>query len=200
MPAQLTVDAMTLSLVRPLEPAADDDDRFLDLFRSYHRRLHRLAASRFPALDSEDIAQEAMLRVLVNIERLDPRRDPWPYLATVCLNIGRDLVQRAARESRSDVAISDEPSSPAAEDAVLAGLEQCWVDEVLSCLPALPRRVLALHALEDMTTAEVAHLLGRTENAVRQLLFRARRDARCLLSAGPAPMAIRPGAVAADGT
>jgi RNA polymerase sigma-70 factor, ECF subfamily len=43
-------------------------------------------------------------------------------------------------------------------------------------LPAKERQALLLSALEELSNAEIASVLGITESSVRSRLFRARRD------------------------
>jgi RNA polymerase sigma-70 factor (ECF subfamily) len=45
-------------------------------------------------------------------------------------------------------------------------------------LPAKERQVLLLAALEELDTAQVAEVMGRSEAAIRALLFRARARLR----------------------
>ena len=52
------------------------------------------------------------------------------------------------------------------------------VSRVMSALKRLPedyRRVLMLRLIEDVPVAEIADLMGRTANAVRILIMRARQ-------------------------
>jgi RNA polymerase sigma-70 factor, ECF subfamily len=51
-------------------------------------------------------------------------------------------------------------------------------------LPKGERHVLLLSAIEELGTAEMAEVLGRSESAVRALLFRARARLRERLEEG----------------
>ena len=65
------------------------------------------------------------------------------------------------------------PQQPA--DAVLA--EARRLAQVLAAVDRLPERereVLLLAAIEELTTAEIAAVLKKSESSVRSLLFRAR--------------------------
>ncbi|MCU1591845.1 MAG: hypothetical protein JWP11_3101 [Frankiales bacterium] len=160
-----------------LRPApAPDEDRFEDLFRGYYSRARGLARRRFPELDAEEIAQEAMLRVLTHVERIDGRRDPWPYIATITMNVGRDLV-RSARPSTLELQEgTDAPLAPAADEELLQAELDDNVRSVLGQLTPSGRQVLTLHAYGDMSIGQIAAFLGCNDNAVRQKLFRARQQ------------------------
>ena len=49
-------------------------------------------------------------------------------------------------------------------------------------LPERQREVVALHYLEDMSTAEIAEIVGSTPNAVRNALHHARTTLACVLA------------------
>ena len=51
-------------------------------------------------------------------------------------------------------------------------------------LPKAEREALVLSAIEELGTAEMAEVLGRSESAVRALLFRARTRLRERLEQG----------------
>jgi RNA polymerase sigma-70 factor (ECF subfamily) len=76
-----------------------------------------------------------------------------------------------------------------AASAVSAGerLEQAQRMKVvlreMERLPKAERQVLLLSAVEELGTAEMAEVLGRSESAVRALLFRARTRLRERLEA-----------------
>ena len=50
-------------------------------------------------------------------------------------------------------------------------------------LPAAEREVLLLSAMDELSTAEIAGVMGKSESAVRALLFRARGRLRERLAA-----------------
>jgi len=56
----------------------------------------------------------------------------------------------------------------------------------LEKLPRTERQVLLLSTVEELETPEVAKVLGRSESAVRALLFRARTRLRERLDRGEA--------------
>src|SRR5690349_8132703 len=105
---------MSVAAFRPSHDA-DPATRSLEgLYERYYFRVRALAHRRFATCDSDDIAQETMLRLLQSAGRLDPRRDPWPYIATIALNVGRDLVRGAASSAALvDATQGVGPSAPA---------------------------------------------------------------------------------------
>jgi RNA polymerase sigma-70 factor (ECF subfamily) len=63
-----------------------------------------------------------------------------------------------------------------ADQAVIAAQRHARVLALIDELPAKERQALLLSALEELSNAEIASVLGITESSVRSRLFRARRD------------------------
>jgi len=167
-------------------PACDEaDERFQVLFRRYYGRVRGLAARRFPTCDSDDVAQETMVRVLLHAHRLDPQRDPWPYIATIAVNVARDISRSRAPEVVLTEEAYDREVAPSADEPVLAAERSAGVQKVLNGLAPGSRQVLALQAFDEMSVGEIARFLGTNDNAVRQKLFRARRQFRRALASVP---------------
>jgi RNA polymerase sigma-70 factor (ECF subfamily) len=152
------------------------EDRFEDLFRGYYTRARGLARRRFPQLDAEEIAQEVMLRVLTHLDSIDGRRDPWPYIATITMNVGRDMVRSLHPTAALDHDDVDGPVAPPADEELLQAEVDDRLRSVLGQLSPAGRQVLTLHAYGDMSIGQIAAFLGCNDNAVRQKLFRARRQ------------------------
>lgn len=142
-------------------------------------RLVLWAASRMsPELrasyDPEDVAQEVLLAVHRDFERLAPRA-PEEFLAWlfgVAENRVRDLVDhlRAAKRKAEPL-----PARSVRSAASMAGLneEAELLARAIAALPQDYREVLRLRRFEDLPAAEVGRLMERSEGAVRVLYFRA---------------------------
>src|SRR5688500_10332107 len=105
---------MSALALRPVP--VPDEDRFEELFRDYYSRVRGLARRRFRDLDAEEIAQETMLRVLTHVDRIDSRRDPWPYIATITMNVGRDMLRTTRPTVELDEERSAAPVAPGADE------------------------------------------------------------------------------------
>lgn len=165
-----------MSALAPRPVSVLDEERFEDLFRGYYNRVRGLARRRFRELDAEEIAQETMLRVLTHVDRIDSGRDPWPYIATITMNVGRDLLRSVRPTLELDQERGDAPLAPAADEELLRAELEEWVRSVLGQLTPAGRQVLALRAYGDMSIGQIAAFLGCNDNAVRQKLFRARQQ------------------------
>jgi RNA polymerase sigma factor (sigma-70 family) len=84
-------------------PANDErSERFASFYADYRPRVRRYAFACFGPAYAEEIAQETMVRALACFEDFDLTRDPWPWLAVVTRNFGRDLVRRLERSELVD--------------------------------------------------------------------------------------------------
>src|SRR3954469_20095277 len=135
---------MSALILRPAP--VSDEERFDDLFRGYYSRALGLARRRFPLLDAEEIAQEAMLRVLTHVDSIDGRRDPWPYIATITMNVGRDLARSLRPTLALDQQHVDVPTAPAADEELLMAEVDEGIRAALGRLTPAGRQILALHA------------------------------------------------------
>jgi len=168
-------------LVRRLQ--ARDRTAWEELYAEYQPRLrafgYRLAGN---AHDADDLVQETFVRALPALDRLDPDRvDLTAYLFTTTKNLFLKQVERAKRaEPTADVpepdlptAIEDDP-----ERSALLRRQQHEVRVANARLDPRQRLVLALCELEDRSYAEIGELVDLNENAVAQLVFRARERLR----------------------
>lgn len=145
-------------------------DEFCD---AYYDRVVGLAVRAFGGPDAEDVAHEALSRVVAAYDSLDPRRDAWPWLATVVRNAGREALRRRATlpiEEAETVAAPDE-----AFDLVAADEERRTLARALRRVPPEDRAVLLMRVRDELSYAEIAARTGRTSGALRIQAVRARR-------------------------
>jgi len=156
-----------------------EEDALALLVSEYAPTLYRVAFSvlRNPA-DAEDAVQEAFLRVLRHRDTLGEVRDRRVWLIRIVWNIVLDRKRRAkTRPETDDVAelVRVLPSTGLSAEQVAAAAQHHA--HVLACveqLPAKERQVLLLSAFEELSSVEIATVLGITESSVRSRLFRAR--------------------------
>jgi len=157
------------------------------LVSQYAGTLYRVAFSvlRNPA-DAEDAVQEAFLRVLRHRDTLDQVRDWRVWLIRIVWNIVLDRKRRSkTRPETDDVAELARvlPSGGlSAEQIASAAQHHAHVLACIDQLPAKERQVLMLSAFEELTSVEIASVLGITESSVRSRLFRARNLVAGLLN------------------
>ncbi len=149
------------------------------LVGQYAGTLYRVAFSVLRnSADAEDAVQEAFLRVLRHRDMLAEVRDQRVWLIRIVWNVVLDRKRRAKSRPETDDVAELARVLPAAglsaEECAAAAQHHAHVLCCVEQLPAKEREVLMLSAFEELTSVEIAEVLGITESSVRSRLFRAR--------------------------
>jgi RNA polymerase sigma-70 factor (ECF subfamily) len=156
-----------------------EEETLAALVSQYSGTLYRVAFSvlRNPS-DAEDAVQEAFIRVLRHRDTLGEVRDQRVWLIRIVWNIVLDRKRRAKTRPETDDVSELARVLPAhglsAEQIASAAQHHAHVLACVEQLPAKERQVLMLSAFEELTSVEIASVLGITESSVRSRLFRAR--------------------------
>jgi len=142
------------------------------LFRVAHSVLRNRA-------EAEDVVQDVFIRVLEYRRSLLEVRDMRVWLVRIAWNLAVDRRRRIRPEQLDANFAGNLAGSTVAADKVLDEAQRMKsVMREMERLPKGERHVLLLSAIEELGTAEMAQVLGRSESAVRALLFRARTRLR----------------------
>src|ERR687897_318201 len=136
------------------------------LFRLHWPRAYRAAyLVVHDAAAAEDIAQEAFLAAVRNLDRFDRRLPFGPWLHRIVVNRAIDWTR--ARQLRAEAELLDvvaAPEQPAPMDGSLLA--------ALAALPPEHRAVIVLRHLLEYTPGEIAELLGLPRGTVNSRLRR----------------------------
>ena len=148
------------------------------LFRVTHSVLRSRA-------EAEDVVQDVFVRVLEHRRSLSAVRDMRVWLVRVSWNLAIDR-RRRIRPEQFDEGFAESlvAGNLPADEALNEAQRLRAVVRELERLPKAERDVLLLSVVEELGTAEMAEVLGRSESAVRALLFRARTRLRERLEEG----------------
>lgn len=138
------------------------------LFRVAHSVLRN-------AHEAEDVVQDTFVRVLQHRSDLPAVREERVWLVRIAWNLALDRRRRVRPESMEPGFAETLAARIVPADRAFDEAER--LRRVLLAMDALPkaeRAALLLSAVDEMTTAEVAAVIGKSESAVRALLFRAR--------------------------
>jgi RNA polymerase sigma-70 factor (ECF subfamily) len=150
------------------------------IVETYSALLFRVAHSILRSrTEAEDVVQDVFLRMLVHRESLDSIRDLRVWLVRIAWNLALDRKRRIRPDQMDEMFTRDLAAAHVPADVALHEAQRMQsVLRELERLPSAERHVLLLAAVEELDTAEMAQVLGRSESAVRALLSRARARLR----------------------
>ena len=172
--------ASKLSDAAALAAAADGDVRaFEQLVARHHVAVHRYVARRIGITDAEDVVSETFevaLRRASSYRPMGERALPW--LLGIATNVLRRFVRREETMLRAYARTGIDPApgigDPSRVDSIGVQRELAGA---LAALRAEHREVLLLHALGELSNAEIAAALEVPEGTVKAWLHRARMAA-----------------------
>jgi RNA polymerase sigma-70 factor (ECF subfamily) len=168
-----------------------DDAAFRALFQRYAAALLRMVTRNVgrPA-DAQDIVQQTFLQLHRARGDFRPGMRLRPWIMTIALNLGRDLLRRRGRRPESPAeeallaAVAPEPPEAAARESEQAAAR---VRAALGSLPREQREVIELHWFEELPFNEIANIVGASCGAVRVRAHRGYVTLRRSLGAGNMP-------------
>jgi len=128
--------------------------------------------------DAEDVAQEAVLRVLESGQaRIG---EPRAYLFETARNLATDAYRRhAGHEFVGMEAVELRPATEGDPDAALRAARMAdALEAALAELPLKCRQVFVWQRVQGLSQAEIAQRLGLTKNMVEKHMIRAMRHVR----------------------
>jgi RNA polymerase sigma-70 factor (ECF subfamily) len=172
-----------------------DQDAFEQLVRLYDQSVLRLAMNllRSPE-DARDAYQEAFLRVHRNLHsfRFDCSFHTWLYRIVTNLCLDQIRKRKVRKEEATVLATTDGPvdrldavaercagSDP--ERSLFSGQLRGRIKEVLGGLTPRERMVFELRHYQGLRLRRIGEILGTTEEAAKNCLFRATQKMRAAL-------------------
>jgi RNA polymerase sigma-70 factor (ECF subfamily) len=169
-----------------VEAARADPARFEALYRKYVAQVYNFAVYELrDHHDAEDATERTFLAALAKLDRFQERAGPsdgddastfriWLF------RIARNVIAERRRSQRRRPEAVLEAASRAVDPADVEGSviirdEAAAAWRAIERLPDDRRRAIVLRFVHEMTTAEIAGVLDRSEGAVRVLLHRALR-------------------------
>jgi RNA polymerase sigma-70 factor (ECF subfamily) len=166
-----------------VEAARRDLTLFEPLYRKYVGQVYSFALYELRDRHAaEDATEQVFLQALNGLARFQERGVDGASTFRVWLfRIARNVVSNERRRARRrpDVPLKlaemvAAPDDPAATAAARSEMQAAW--RSVERLPDERRRALVLRFVEEMTSAEIGAILGRSEGAVRVLVHRALRQ------------------------
>ena len=140
---------------------------FMDAVAQHQDMVYRIALHRFGIpQDAEDAVQEVFLRLYTEKKPFDGPEHLRRWLIRVTVNVCKDALKSPWRKRRGALESIPEP--------VFEQQEQRELYREVLALPEKYRTVLGLYYYEELSTKEIAALLGIRQTAVTTRLARGR--------------------------
>jgi len=174
--------------------AQGDENALRVLVERYSPSIHRFSV-RYTGDESlaEDVAQEVFFRLFLHAKKYTAGRSFKTWLFTIVRNVSIDLARPYSHRKSSSFQIGRDPAqedftpelivngSPTQEDRMASQERQQMITELLQDLAEKQRTAIILKYYEDMSTKEIAEVLGKSVSSVESLLVRAKQNLAKLL-------------------
>ena len=167
-------DRIIVEAIQGGDPAA-----FRSLYELHFRRIHNFAVRRLgDVAEAEDVCQEVFEAVFHCLDRFEGKSDLVVWIYGITRNILNNRLRR--RGGVRLISIDDVPPEAAPLDLGPEPLAQARqalsrVRAAIERLPGEQRRILELRHGKRLNIRKIAQLTGRSEDAVKSSLYRARR-------------------------
>lgn len=153
------------------------------LLRRHYGRVHavcrRIAGS---TRDADDAAQEAMIRVVRNLDTFDGRSAFGTWVYRIATNTALDELRKRKRRPQlhvvnddDDLRVANEPVDPLAHRHVESVADRITIDAALAALPDEFKAAVVLRDVGDLDYAEIAAALDLPIGTVKSRIARGRR-------------------------
>jgi len=164
--------------------ATEDEGAFEQLVSRYKDRVFRLCLSIVGDSGlAEDMAQEAFVRVHLNLARYDARHKFSAWLFRIAANVSATCLQRRRRE-RAVIALRPVVPLAAPDTQDRAALAVPALTQALAAIPERHRQVLTMRVCEGLTCREIGEILDMTPNAVSVAIYKAKQAIAEKMGAG----------------
>ena len=170
-----------------VERAKADPQAFEELYTRYYGRIFAFAYRRVQSRElAEDITADVFMKALGGLAKFTWQGVSFSaWLYRIANNRITDQFRRGGRPGRVSVAVEDVKTlvdeRPLPEDRILAALRRAEVEEALGKLSEQDQLVVTLTFFEELSSAEVAVLMGISVNLVYVRLHRALKRMRRVL-------------------
>jgi RNA polymerase sigma-70 factor (ECF subfamily) len=175
-------------LLAAIRAARDGNDRAFEEIMLASERKVALLSWRIlgDAEEVKDATQETFLRVFRHLHRFDERLEFFGWLFRIAVNVCRDIEKR--RRRRRIFAPADEGLSVASEGRGAHGDleardEARLLTRAIDALPERERLAVILREVQELSTEEVAAILGTSQATVRVQVSKARVKLRAWIEA-----------------
>jgi len=160
-----------------------DWESFGKLYDIFLPTIYRYVYFKTPSSYSEDVTENIFLKIWENIHQYQPRQDST--FSAWIFRIARNTINDYFRKHKS----FDEISENLPDKSCLSDPQKKFIDKfnseqlkkAIADLPEKYQQIIIFKYINDLSNAEIAEILEKTQGAVRILQFRALDQLRTIL-------------------
>ncbi len=163
-----------------------DKNAYSQLYKLYFTPVFRYIYLRVKNKEeASDLAQTVFLKVFTALPNFtEQKKSPLAYFFTIARNTIIDYWRTKKKNKVDDFDAIAQKTADNSEDPQKIyekKEDQVFINRVLRELTDIQQEVIALKFISELSNKEIAELLGKTEEAVRQLQCRALRSLKDIL-------------------
>ena len=164
-----------------IEAAQKDPSLFAVLYEEHFERMYAYVLRRVcDRSEAQDITADVFEHALANLTRFEWRGAPFvAWLYRIAANAVADHFQRLARLSPAPL-----PAESSSDESYDDVERRATLFRSVDRLPPDQRRVIVMRFAEEKSIREIAHEIGRSEGAVKQLQWRGLQSLRAQMIHG----------------
>ncbi|MEM8859874.1 MAG: sigma-70 family RNA polymerase sigma factor [Chloroflexota bacterium] len=161
-----------LMLLRAAEKL--DESALIEIHNRFYTPVFRFIASKVDSKElAEDFASDVFVRFIHAIrQKSAPTNSLKGWLYRVASNIVNDHYRKKYRRSYSGLTESEPSNDSAPEDIIDEAIKNKELKSAIGKLKEDQQNVISLRFAFEMSVAEVAEVMGKSETAIRQIQFR----------------------------
>ncbi|MBI2906612.1 MAG: sigma-70 family RNA polymerase sigma factor [Chloroflexi bacterium] len=167
---------------------AGDSDAFAQLYEKYFDKIYRYAFLRLGnKADAEDLTEQVFLKALESIGNYRWRGMPFSsWLFRIAHNLVVDLIRRRSRAEMAPLIEAIPSKEPGPLELVELKVTLQELAAAIKRLTEAQRQVISFRFAGELSSAEVAAIMGKSEGAVKALQHSALVTLRRCLAGSPA--------------
>ncbi len=147
-------------------------ERYLPHGRRVYATAYNLLRDRD---DANDVVQEVFARLWQMRDRIDPVQDPLPLMLTMTRNMAINKLKTKYRELATDTITTFDAA------VEMPNIAENDIMRLLDLLPQKHRLVFTLRTFEGLDFDEIGRMTGYSQDNIRQMLSRARKQLKQLI-------------------
>jgi RNA polymerase sigma-70 factor, ECF subfamily len=155
---------------------------FTELYHRYKQRVYSYHLSRTgSSMDAEELTSQTFLAALENLNHFDEKRNFAGWLFGIAHHKLTDYLRKGYRDLPLETSENTPAPDPTPEEQTSRKADLSEIAKALKKLPSDQVDALSLRIFGQLSAAQAGKVMGKSEAAVKMLVFRAIRSLQQML-------------------